>query len=207
MVIKKSGFSPSTKIRTGTYALFKIRLEYGHRYAGYEDSWHGKINFSGLPIDTKNLTVEYYGTSQDNYIDSWLLDYKLYLEKVGDKTVLKVPNLKPIIRFSGPDPKKRQKPINSNQKPVLQVKDIKIAPEGNKLYEIHMKNNKPPTPGTKRIEIPVKKIWQDANNQEGKRPNSITIRLLKNGKEMDSKTVTEDPVAGYTSDINGFNGK
>ena len=33
----------------------------------------------------------------------------------------------------------------------------------------------------------VQKVWNDANNQDGKRPSSITINLLKNGKVIDTK--------------------
>ena len=73
------------------------------------------------------------------------------------------------------------------------------------------------------------KVWDDANNQDGKRPNSIKVRLLANGTEVATKdvtaannwaynftdlpkyangeeivyTVTEDTVADYTTAING----
>ena len=75
------------------------------------------------------------------------------------------------------------------------------------------------------------KTWSDADNQDGKRPESITIRLLANGTEVDFKTVTEadgwawsftnlpeyangvkitytiseDAVEGYTPSVNGYN--
>ncbi|WBB30750.1 Cna B-type domain-containing protein [Parvimonas micra] len=35
------------------------------------------------------------------------------------------------------------------------------------------------------------KTWEDANNQDGKRPKEIKINLLKNGKVLETKTVTE----------------
>ena len=73
------------------------------------------------------------------------------------------------------------------------------------------------------------KVWDDANNQDGKRPNSIKVRLLANGTEVATKdvtaadnwaynftdlpkyangeeivyTVTEDAVPDYTTAING----
>ena len=73
------------------------------------------------------------------------------------------------------------------------------------------------------------KVWNDANNQDGKRPESIKVRLLANGTEVATKdvtatdnwtysftdlpkyangeeivyTVTEDTVADYTTAING----
>ena len=79
-------------------------------------------------------------------------------------------------------------------------------------------------------EVAVKKIWDDADNKEGLRPEKITVRLLADGQEVAVKeitatdnwqasftdlpvykegkkiayTITEDPVAAYTSDIDGF---
>ena len=79
-------------------------------------------------------------------------------------------------------------------------------------------------------EVAVKKIWDDADNKDGLRPEKITVRLLADGQEVAVKeitatdnwqasftdlpvykegkkityTITEDPVAGYTSNIDGF---
>lgn len=73
------------------------------------------------------------------------------------------------------------------------------------------------------------KTWDDSDDKEGKRPESITIRLLADGTEVDAKvvskgddwkwtfanlaktkdgkdivyTLTEDPVDGYTTTITG----
>ena len=76
------------------------------------------------------------------------------------------------------------------------------------------------------------KTWDDANNQDGKRPSEITIKLFKNGTEAEVKKVTEadgwkwkfenldkyynkgkvveytikeDKVDEYTTEVNGFN--
>ena len=82
------------------------------------------------------------------------------------------------------------------------------------------------------IEIPVVKHWSDSNNKAGNRPSSITVRLLADGKEVqvatitpDARgswtytftdlpkysegkeikyTITEDPVRGYYTKIQGF---
>ena len=40
-------------------------------------------------------------------------------------------------------------------------------------------------------EIAGSKTWNDNNNQEGKRPDSITIKLLADGKIIKTVTVTE----------------
>ncbi|MGI6117638.1 MAG: Cna B-type domain-containing protein, partial [Bilifractor sp.] len=80
------------------------------------------------------------------------------------------------------------------------------------------------------IDINGTKTWDDSDNQDGKRPASITIHLLANGTEVASKTVTaadnwkytfdnlpvyangskivytitEDTVKDYSTKINGF---
>ena len=82
-----------------------------------------------------------------------------------------------------------------------------------------------------KIEIEGSKTWDDNNNQDGKRPESIKINLYADGEYLDSRTVTEadkwkwtfdnldvyvngtpieytiteDAVEGYTTQINGFN--
>ena len=79
-------------------------------------------------------------------------------------------------------------------------------------------------------EVAVKKIWDDADNKEGLRPEKITVRLFADGQEVAVKeitatdnwqasftdlpvykegkkityAITEDPVAGYITNIDGF---
>ena len=81
-------------------------------------------------------------------------------------------------------------------------------------------------------EVSGSKTWDDANNQDGKRPGSITIHLLANGKELEDKeltvtaadgwkwefedlpkyengrkityTITEDAVPDYTTVVNNY---
>lgn len=81
-----------------------------------------------------------------------------------------------------------------------------------------------------KTEVPVKKVWKDENNQDGKRPTSVTVKLLADGQDtgktlelnatngwagsftdLDADkggtpikyTVVEVTVAGYTSEITG----
>src|SRR5699024_8937262 len=42
------------------------------------------------------------------------------------------------------------------------------------------------------LEIAVEKTWNDAENQDGIRPESITVNLLANGKEVDFTTISEE---------------
>ena len=85
---------------------------------------------------------------------------------------------------------------------------------------------------TQLTEVNGEKIWNDNSDADGKRPGSITVNLLQNGKQIDSKTVDkstdwkysftdlpkydangaeyeytveEDPVLGYSSKVDGYN--
>ena len=51
---------------------------------------------------------------------------------------------------------------------------------------------------TQVTEISGTKTWNDADNQDGKRPESITVNLLADGEEVDSRTVTEAEDWTYT---------
>ena len=84
------------------------------------------------------------------------------------------------------------------------------------------------TPG--KTQVPVKKVWKDENNQDGKRPSSVTVKLLADGQDtgktlklteangwagsftdLDADkggtpiqyTVVEVTVPGYTSKVTG----
>ena len=81
-----------------------------------------------------------------------------------------------------------------------------------------------------KTEVSVKKVWKDENNQDGKRPTSVTVKLLADGQDtgktlelnaannwagsftnLDADkggtpikyTVVEVTVAGYTSEVTG----
>lgn len=81
-----------------------------------------------------------------------------------------------------------------------------------------------------KTEVPVKKVWKDENNQDGKRPSSVTVKLLADGQDtgktlelteangwagsftnLDADkggtpiqyTVEEVTVPGYTSGVTG----
>ena len=90
----------------------------------------------------------------------------------------------------------------------------------------------PEEPDNTPVEIPVIKSWDDNGNQDGNRPESVTVRLLANGTEVASTslneengwkftftdlprldeagekisyTITEDAVKDYRAEINGYN--
>ena len=94
------------------------------------------------------------------------------------------------------------------------------------LNQVVQVTNQPET-----IDLSGRKTWRDANDQDGMRPESITLHLMANGVEKAQKTVTEqdgwawtftglrryengveiaytiveDAVPGYTAEISGSN--
>ena len=57
---------------------------------------------------------------------------------------------------------------------------------------------------TEKVNISGTKTWDDNNNQDGKRPASITVNLLKNGTKVDSKTVTPDASGDWKYSFDGL---
>ena len=99
--------------------------------------------------------------------------------------------------------------------------EYEISDNGVEIYNHH-------TP--EKVSVEGSKTWNDEENQDGKRPESITVRLFADGTEVTSKTVTandnwkwsftdldkynsgteivytisEDTVADYTTVVNGY---
>ncbi|WP_455391354.1 Cna B-type domain-containing protein [Frisingicoccus sp.] len=133
--------------------------------------------------------------------------------------------------FTELDEYKAGKKIEYTVEEVNVANDYKATVTGN--AETGYKITNTHTPET--TSVAGSKTWDDANNQDGKRPASITIRLHADGKEIEHKevkadangnwswsfenlaknqdgkaivyTVTEDSVEGYTPTINGYNVK
>ena len=104
--------------------------------------------------------------------------------------------------------------------------DSKITGDAKTGFTITNTNNE-------KISVEGKKTWDDKNDQDGKRPNEITINLLKNGVKVASKkvtaadgwkwnfgsldkyengnviayTITEERATGYTTEVNEYNVK
>lgn len=100
--------------------------------------------------------------------------------------------------------------------------------QGDPDIEVVVTNKKP------TVKVEGEKTWDDADNQDGKRPESITIRLFKQvgetktevdhkivtmedgwkwsftdlpkyeGGEEITYTITEDSIDGYTTEVNGY---
>lgn len=63
---------------------------------------------------------------------------------------------------------------------------VEVNAQGSGKVVVMYNEQKPET-----ISVEGTKTWDDADNQDGKRPEAITINLLKNGEKVATKTVTE----------------
>ena len=63
---------------------------------------------------------------------------------------------------------------------------VKVSVQDSGKVVVMYNEQKPETVSVEGI-----KTWDDADNQDGKRPEAITINLLKNGEKVATKTVTE----------------
>ncbi|MGX6969476.1 Cna B-type domain-containing protein [Vagococcus bubulae] len=99
------------------------------------------------------------------------------------------------------DEKKDGKTIEYTVKEINVPKGYNSTITNNENGNILITNSHEP----EKTEISGKKTWNDANNQDGKRPESIKVNLLANGVKVDSKTVTEKDNWAYTfSDLDKY---
>ena len=75
---------------------------------------------------------------------------------------------------------------NNGKEITYTVKEVKVDGYTTKVNGMNITNTH--TPDT--VKVSGTKKWVDEDNQDGMRPNSIVVRLLADGKEVDNKTVT-----------------
>ena len=72
------------------------------------------------------------------------------------------------------------------------IENYKSEITGNEIKGFIVKNT-----NTEKVSVKGTKTWDDANNQDGKRPTQITVNLLKNGTKFKSVTVKADPTGNW----------
>ncbi|HEL0006804.1 TPA: Cna B-type domain-containing protein [Streptococcus equi subsp. zooepidemicus] len=184
----------------------------GSRYTSFtvKKIWNDKENQDGKR--PKTITVQLYANDQ----------------KVNDKTIELSDTNSWQASFG-----KLDKYDSQNQKITYSVKEVTVPTgyqsqvEGDSGAGFTITNTYTP----EMISITGQKTWDDKENQDGKRPDQITVRLLANNvatgdvttasvktgwkytftnlpKYKDGKQITytiqEDPVADYTTTIRGF---
>ncbi len=114
-----------------------------------------------------------------------LMEKTTFFDKVRDEVTLNANNNWSYTWSNLPDEKK-------SEKVQYYVKEVKVdgytTEINNGTTNITITN----THETETTQVNGSKTWEDNNNQDGKRPESITIRLLADGSEVKNQIVTPD---------------
>ncbi len=128
--------------------------------------------------------------------------------------------------WTGLAKKSKGKDIRYSVKEITKTEGYTTQIDDSNTGNIKIVNSHTP----EETEVKGKKTWDDSDNQDGKRPDKITVNLLADGREVrevtatkdknweysftnlpkykDGKeikyTVTEDSVKGYSTDITGY---
>ena len=78
------------------------------------------------------------------------------------------------------------------------VREIPVAYYQATISGYQITNRLIPQEPERYIDLFGEKIWNDKDNESGKRPTSVTVRLLRDGVEIDSRVVTAGTNWGFT---------
>ena len=106
--------------------------------------------------------------------------------KIASKTVKKSDDWK--WKFDNLDK------YENGQEITYSISEERVEGYSTEINGYNVKNSY--TPG--KISIQVTKAWEDKSNQDGKRPNSVTIKLLADGAEVNGKTLTLSKANNWT---------
>ena len=109
--------------------------------------------------------MEYYNKENDSPFEPYLLEYDMYLKQDDQGLILLLPN----IHASGD--------LDDVFETMLLEYTVDISETSQSTFSITVNNKMP------KVEIPVEKVWEDADNQDGKRPTEITVKLLAGGND------------------------
>ncbi|WP_277047244.1 Cna B-type domain-containing protein [Solobacterium moorei] len=221
-------------VNNKTYRLVETKAPEGYDNSTLAVSKEFEISFTdkNLSGDNKDLTLT-------NKKSEYKVTYKVVKNPDGDEIPVGSPNA----------------PEDSNVYNLHSTVDVKpdLTMQGYIFAGWHTENGQPvdvkdsdgsfTMPGANvelvgywinnTTQVSGEKTWNDTNNQDGKRPNKITVNLLADGALVQSQevmpdatekwlysfrnlakynaqgqeikyTVTEDAVAGYTAEINNF---
>lgn len=155
------------------------RAEGTMSYTADSYSWNGEASFSGVPVETEKVEVQYYDDN-GSFVAPWLLEYKVHLQKQGDKTILKVPNLWP---------QNVANPTGADSERVIKVKDLKVEGSANRRFQIAITNKakQPWTPmEPAKTKLKVEKVWR---GEDAEAQAAIKVFLVKNGVKTTQSVV------------------
>ena len=186
---------------TGLTIKSQVEVELGVNADNIEKSWRG--SFTGLP--------RYLSDSEGNV---WELDY------YAVETAVNVPSADSTVENRIADYIHTEvKSESSAQDPYTSDGSVLITNKENIVIDVRKEWNPstPPeggeatvqlkrykmgqTPDQIKTSLTVVKVWDDANNQDGKRPSELEITLTGG---QTTKTVTLNEDNGWTSTVNGL---
>lgn len=170
--------------------IFKNNFAQGTGISGGAITNNGKLIFGEDKPYKIQITKSWFGDDEKTRPEEIVLQMYVGEHYIQDIKLTKEGNWTATIEdFPDPDTLIDNKtgkllPINFKEKDsgkyiLSEVKREKDSKES--IYTIHLENSL-------KISIKVNKIWNDNNNQAGLRPDSITVALLANGKEI-GKTI------------------
>ena len=161
------------------------------------DKNSGKLTFKNLtPVNNASTVAPYYAYK---FVETKAPEGYAINEKYDDKHGCY------FVFYEGEDAnadKKAQEVKtlieNKNKDKKLEVKVVPGA------YTFEVSNKKLSTPAQETIAISGEKVWEDANNQDGLRPNKITVDLYANNKKVEGKTVTVTALSNWEYSWSGL---
>ncbi|MDT2662160.1 Cna B-type domain-containing protein [Enterococcus hulanensis] len=160
---------------------FKITNSYAPKKTevSVKKAWDDKDNQDG--VRPESIKVQLYAGDK----------------KVGEEVELNAAN-EWTTTWKDLDLKDKGQTIDYTVKEVGETNGYKVEVTGNAKDGYTLTNSH--TPAT--VDISGTKTWEDNDNQDGKRPKAITVRLLADGKEVDSKEVTAE--TNWTYEFTGL---
>ncbi|MGH2211279.1 Cna B-type domain-containing protein [Enterococcus faecalis] len=160
---------------------FKITNSYAPKKTevSVKKAWDDKDNQDG--VRPESIKVQLYAGDK----------------KVGEEVELNTAN-EWTTTWKDLDLKDKGQTIDYTVKEVGETNGYKVEVTGNAKDGYTLTNSH--TPAT--VDISGTKTWEDNDNQDGKRPKAITVRLLADGKEVDSKEVTAE--TNWTYEFTGL---
>ncbi|EUC57966.1 Cna B-type domain-containing protein [Mogibacterium timidum] len=191
------GEAVSNKLKPGKYKIKETKAPVGYVLdptehevtvvAGEALFWTGKNKRSKVNIPVTKIWKD--GDNQDGKRpDSIKIQLLADGQEVAGKTLTLTKDNNWTDSFKNLDEYKGDKKINYTIKEVKVENGYTSVTTGSAENGFKVTNTREP----EKTKVEGEKTWDDANDQDGKRPNEITVNLLANGKKVKEAKVTKD---------------
>src|SRR5699024_1869664 len=139
-----------------------------------------KVDSEGNIIETGEATFELYFEMNEERV--------LVGEYSTENGILEIPNL-PLRTYYLVEVAAPEGYVITDQ--GIEVDVDEVYGENEKVFDVSVTNYKEDEE-PELVEVTVEKVWEDAENQDGLRPESITVNLLANGEVEVSEELNEE---------------